>query len=379
MNRLKYIGLVVFLMFTFIQCTELFVPDVSSGASALVVEGLITDGSGPFTVKLTEAVPYSYDSVLDSRAVTGAKLHVTDSENNTFEFTDSGKGIYTLPPTFKSKVGNSYKLHIETKDGNIFESNAEKLLPSYTYDSIRGISDTQKYIDKNNFTRLVEGTDIRVDLFKSVTATDQSTLCRFNSDITVQYSFSYNLPDTTKWHWFVFGWEGFMLTANENITQDNSLSSTPIILNHSLGFVPIGTSNYGFSTRESASIYYYLRISQYTINKDAYSYYKDANDQLAASGKIFDPVTSQLFGNLKCLNNHSKIVLGLFEVSSVVHTAYVLDAVPFGKKPNLVKVPYVDILKSNLSRYKIWDFDPTKKPETDEYIVIPYPEWWNHY
>jgi len=379
MNRWKNTGLAVLMMITFIGCTEIYIPDVNSGTSALVVEGLITDGSGPFTVKLTEALPYSSDSVLDSRTVTGAKLKVTDSENKTVELTEAGNGVYSLPAVFKSRVGNSYKLHIETTDGNIFESSAEKLLPAQTYDSIRGVNDTQKYIDKNNFTRLVEGTDLRVDLFKSVTPSDQPTLCRFKSDITVQYSFNYNLPDTTNWHWVCFGWEGFRLTTNENITADNSLSATPVILNHSLGFVPIGTLNYGFPTNESASIYYYLRISQYTVTKDAYKYYQDANNQLAASGKIFDPVTSQLYGNMKCLNNPTKIVLGLFEVSSVIQTAFVLDAVPFGKKPNLIQVPYVDILKSGLFRYKVWDALPSKKPSSNEYIVIPLPDWWFHY
>ena len=379
MRKIKYIGLIILMLGVFIRCTEIYIPEINSNTRALVVEGLITDGSGPFTIKLTEAVPFTTDSALDARYVSGAKLTVSDTLNNISQLTETNRGIYTLPASFKASVGNSYKLHIETSEGDIFESGFEKLLPPQTFDSIRGIFDTQKYIDKNNNTRIVNGGDMRVDLFGSVASTEETPSCRFKSDITVQYTFTYNMPDTTDWHWFVYGWESFNVNPTENITDEKTIAGSAGIKNHSLGFVPVGTLSYGYNVPENTTVSYYLRINLYTLNKGAFNYYKEANKQLAASGKIFDPVTSQLYGNMKCINNPSKVVLGLFEVSSVTHTAFVVDAVTASKKVFLFKAPYIAFPTYGLFRFKVWDANPRNKPVgNSDYTEIPFTNWWYH-
>jgi hypothetical protein len=379
MRIIKHISLVVSMLGIFARCTEIYVPDINSSTKALVVEGLITDGSGPFTVKLTEAVSFTADSALNARYVSGAKVNVSDSLNNISQLIETGRGIYSLPTSFKANVGNSYKLQIETIDGNIFESSFEKLLPPQTYDNIQGVFSSEKYIDKSNNTRIVNGADMRVDLFGSVPATEKTPSCRFKSDITVQYTFTYNMPDTTDWHWFVYGWESFDLNSTENITDEKTVDGSAVIRNHSLGFAPVGTLSYGYNVPENTIVTYYLRINQYTLNNRAFNYYKAANNQLAATGKIFDPVTSQLYGNMKCINNPSKVVLGLFEVSSVTHSAYVIDVVAASKKVYVFKAPYTPFPGIGLFRYKVWDANPRNKPVGNpDYVEIPFTNWWYH-
>ena len=115
------------------------------------------------------------------------------------------------------------------------------------------------------------------------------------------------------------------------------------------------------------------------MNENSFKFYQDANSQLAASGKIFDPVASQLSGNMKCINNPSKIVLGLFEVSSVSKNAYVIDIVNVSRSVFLFKVPYVDFNQTSVFRYRVWDLDPKGKPQDDEaYTEIPFTNWWFH-
>jgi len=380
MIHLKNMCLVVLIMINFIRCTEIYQPILDSKADALIVEGLITDGTGPFTVNLTKSVLFNSDSTSLINNEKGAMLTVTDNENNTFELTETGSGKYTLPISFKAKTGNSYKLHIQTTDGSIYESNIQKLLPPQSYDSIHGSYTTEGYIDMNNVYKKVGGANIQEDLFKSVSMSDSDSFptCRFNSNITVQYLYTLYMLSQTDWHWVYFGWVSFPFNNVENITDEKSLSSNTIIKNHSLGFMPFETSSYGFSTPGSTSVIYYLRVNQYTMNHDSYLFYKGANNQLAASGKIFDPVTAQLYGNMKCVNNPSKTVLGLFEVSSVIKQAFVVRNIPTDNSIIITKTHYIDFPNTRSAEYKVWDGNPMAKPDDPTFNYIPVPDWWYH-
>lgn len=382
MNHFKNICLIVLLIIAFIRCTEVYNPNVSSDTKALIVEGLITDEAGPFTIKLFEAVPISFDSVVDSKTVSGAKLIVTENENKTYVLTETTAGTYSTPSNFITKVGNSYKLHITTKDGNIYESNAEKLLSPQTYDSIRGIRATEDYLNGNNELQHAAGADILVNLFKSLS--DSVVSCRFNSKIVIQYLYTardldLNGKEITDWHWVCFGWSTYDLNSTENITEEKNATTNSLIQNHSIGFMPFATASYGFDTPYATSIIYYLRVSQYTMNDDSYRFYKGANNQLSASGKIFDPITSQLYGNMKCVSNSSKIVLGLFEVSSVKQHGFIVRGSSSANDVFVTKTTPQDVPNSSYSQYKVWDSNPISKPKNDSlYTPIPFPGWWYH-
>ena len=380
MSHLKNSCLFVLLLGTFIGCTEIYSPVIDTKAEALVVEGLITDGAGPFNINLSKAVLYSSDSVSTYNTVTGAKLTVSDNENHTFELTEAGNGNYTLPSTFIGIIGNSYRLHIETNDGNIYESGLQKLIPPQTYDSIRGIFTSNGFIGWNNQLKNVDGGEILVDLFKSVPKGDSVPLCRFKTNVTIQYDYNVFVKDTTNWHWVYNDRQTFQLNSTENITDDVSSSNNAVVKNHSIGIVPIDMSSYGlYPNSPVVYFYYFLRIEQYTINRDSYNFYKNANNQLAATGKIFDPVTAQLYGNLKCINNPSKIVLGLFEVSSVTKSAALVIQGPYSKIVLVNTVPYVDIPTIGTTHYKVWTNIVLPMPQNDPDYNSTIPAWWWHF
>jgi hypothetical protein len=381
MIQFKNICLVMLMLFAGIGCTEIYIPDVSTNTQALVVEGLITNGSGPFSIKLSIASPLNSTQTENSNMVLDAKVTIKDNENKTFELNNQLNGYYSTPNTFSSKTGNSYTLHIETKDGSIYESNPQQLLPAQSYDSIRGIYTTQSYLNYSKELTKVPGADIRMDLYKKAPTTNFVPSCRFISTITLQYVYTYteNDPKTgapiTTWHWLLFGWKSFKLNTDENISEEKSVTTNSSIINHSIGFMPFGTNSYNFYTPPYPYVIYYLSVDQYTMTDDAYRFYKGANDQLAATGKIFDPITSQLYGNMKCINNPAKIVLGLFEVSSFMQhgfTVWLSNKSVLVTKVQPVVVPYNDEFQ-----YKVWD-SPSSPPDSPDFKPIPYPTWWFH-
>jgi hypothetical protein len=383
MIHLKKICFVVLLIITLIGCTEVYIPEVNSSTQALIVEGLVTDGAGPFTIKLSKAKPLSFDSVGVATPVLDAKLMIMDNENHVYTLDEGGSGNYITPTNFKPQIGNSYKLNIETKDGSIYESKLEKLLQPQTYDSIRGFNTTNSYLNSNHELQNATGADICVDLFKYLSKSESVPSCRFVSNVTVQYQYTETGTDalgnpTNDWFWFFFGWNTFNLNETENITDEKVVSPNPIVHNHSIGFMPFTAANYGFIIPYEASIVYYLRVNQYTMNSDSYRFYKDANTQLSASGKIFDPITSQLYGNMKCVNNSSKIVLGLFEVSSVKQDAFIVRGSSYNQTVSISKVPIIIVPNATYNQFKVWAAMSGKPQNDPAYTPIPFPVWWYH-
>jgi hypothetical protein len=381
MTHLKQTYLIILIMVAFIGCTEIYNPNIDSIKEALVVEGLITDGTGPFTIKLSKAVLFNSDSISTSNYVAGAKLTIGDNQNNSYTLIESENGNYTLPSTFRAEIGNSYTLHIVTPDGSICESNPQLLLPPQTYDSIRGIYSVQDYLAPNKDLQQVGGADIQVDLFKSVSNINYVPSCRFSSQLTVEYLYTFTPQDTILWHWLYFGWKTVKLQGNENITSENQNTTNATIKNHSIGFIPYPVASYGIISGPFPTVIYYLKMDQYTMNNDSYLFYKGANDQLAATGKLFDPIAAQLYGNMKCISDPTKVVLGLFEVSSVIQQAFLVTKISSNNTANLRKVLYTDIPYDRTFFYRVWDGYPLPIPKPDSlkyYIPIPLPGWWYH-
>jgi hypothetical protein len=375
MRTIPHILLLLLATLTMVGCSEIYIPEVNSAQKALVVEGLITNGDGPFFVKLTKAQPYNSDSSVTTTYVADAQLYVTDNKGQMFPLTYQNSGKYELPTTFKAEVGRSYVLHIETSDGAIYESDAQKLMPAESVDTLYTSFSTKDYLDENKALSTVGGYDVRVDLFHTTSSANPLPLCRFESSVVVQYQYVLMEidPETNlekDWYWFAFGWSTFNMDETANITEERSRTSTAEIKHHYLCFVPRQTGIYGLASYPSVSASYYYRLKQYTINEDTYRYYKEANAQLSASGKIFDPVTAQLIGNMNCTSDPTKAILGFFEVSSVTQSAYLV-------RKSTVQVPYLTTIPTSGNyQYKCYsDFRETDDPE---FAVIPFPNWWYH-
>ncbi len=379
-KNIKYLVIIIATIISFTCCKELYDPDIDLNISAIVVEGRITDSTGPYTIKLSKAMAYPYDSVYRRQPETGANVSIDCSDGKSVLLTEneSTNGEYKTPVDFRGEIGNSYILKIKTKDGLEYESEAQTLLKPVGYDDIHGWVAENKVFNEDYTLRTVKGADIRLDLFSDINLAETKPYCRFETSIVLQYSYVfYDPPINDIWHWQIFGWNTFKLSEKENITEDVSERQNAKISNHQLCFAPFLASDYRISTPERATNYiYYLRFEQYTINKDAWEFYNDANEQLSAEGKIFDPVASQLKGNIKCTTDPDKPALGFFEASSVIKKALLI--VRNDKYLKIEYVPYLTNVPANgYFEYKIWT-GMGDGPDEPEYEVIPFPSWWFH-
>jgi hypothetical protein len=65
-----------------------------------------------------------------------------------------------------------------------------------------------------------------------------------------------------------------------------------------------------------------MYVDQYSLNEDAFRYYQRINDLLTSEGKLFDPISVQLEGNVKCISEQGMLAVGFFEVSAFNKSAY---------------------------------------------------------
>lgn len=106
MIRLAYtlLGLSTLLL---TSCEKNITPDLNPGEPKVVIEGVVTNGPGPYTVRLTRSADY-YQAT-QPQGVTGATVIITDSQNNRDTLRYVAEGRYQTR-TLRGVAGRTYTL-----------------------------------------------------------------------------------------------------------------------------------------------------------------------------------------------------------------------------------------------------------------------------
>jgi len=301
---------------TCISCKELFDPKLEVANSPLVVDGLITNQAKPYYIKLNQSLPFDNNSVnIEYAGVSKATVSVYDNLGYVYYFKESDKnGVYMSDPSeFIGVPGRYYTLRIKIVDDIEYQSSPQLLLPNdfkVQASADYGTSDQSVDDGTGTFTRkTIPGTNI----FFTIENNEDSVIrFRFEHKIFVEYGHpsppcpsAEPLPDNNL----------------INITSNYSTSTNNIEMNN-VCFVP--TYDVAKNKKCGYVFKFVTKIIQYRLNNETYQYYKNINTILAATGKIFDPISSQVNGNVKCISNEKSKVLGFFEASSARYSYYAL-------------------------------------------------------
>lgn len=286
-----------------IGCKEVYNPDIDNPVTAISVQGMLTDKTGQASVIISKTVPY--DSIDKATEVIGASVIIYDNLGNEFPLQESKYGKY-IHPTLVAETGRLYHLKIITKEGDTYVSEEQSLPRSYNQDSIY----VEEKIKLNYFTNSY-GEYRRADIKGIETYVDVSSggneLPKIFYDVRVTVMFLIPSPAGAISVW---------RTSNPNtipsITSPRFEKSIGEIKKHSIGFFATSVKEYA---ENAILVGFWITVNKYDLNMPAYLYYLDVNDQLSASGRMFDPTPSQIIGNLKCTSNSDKKVLGFFEIT----------------------------------------------------------------
>lgn len=294
-------GLILMVMWTFTACIEAYDPPVDANdINLLVVDGYLNASTGIATVKLSRTQPVKGDEAVPTE--TGASIFIEDSKGGTYFLYEQSAGFYqgAVPTTDPE---NHYRLNIRTASNRDYASEFIPILQTPPIDSLT-------WSIKNN------GVEIAVNTHD---ATGLSRHYRWKCEETYQYHANFNslfrfegddVSDRPVWESIFACWKGAEITDIKiNSTkhlQESVVSRFPLI------FIPQGSIK--------ISVKYSALVRQEALTEDAYAYWLGLERSTEHLGGLFDPLPSEVVGNIRSLNNPAETVIGYFGGGTVMES-----------------------------------------------------------
>jgi len=294
-------------------CIEPYAVDVPEGESMLSIEGYITNGPGPHTVKVSRTATYGSVFVDFIRPVTQATVAIRENETGLVIFLNElRQGVYETPATFKTKIGNSYSLKITTREG-------------VEYTSFPSLALAVPELDSLAYRTVIIPTENRLQ-----TRSGLQLLAYFRDPSDFQNFY----------YWRVKNAISAVRTFPEFYRPPGSLPGSPYQPKPCCIFCDIPDSKLikalflaedsnfnGLNTGQIAgfiedngfrlSFKYRFEFEQMAISEDTYRFLRLINQQMTLTGSVFDPPPANIRGNMVCLTNPEETVLGHFFAAGV--------------------------------------------------------------
>lgn len=317
MKKILVIGIMIAVWLA--SCEDIYNPEMDAMEDLLVVEANLVFGQSNNRVKLYKTINFNASNT-SFPPVNGAIVMLINHLGESITLTEAGKtGIYEFSgPLDQDK---SYKLYIR-HEGEIIESDFQEIPKWPEIDSVY-TEHTEKLIvvgtdASSGKLRKEPGAMVYVDIADKGDVTHY----RFTHRKIVQYVYPFTPPGRPD-PGTMYAWMSMRPREMFNIAAPSEYSISTDIKKHHLIFLEQSFSV--FIPEVTTSFIGWIYIShQYAISEQTYQYYKDLNSQLTAEGKLFDPLYTQARGNISCITDPKKIILGNFEISTVrEHRFYV--------------------------------------------------------
>ncbi len=298
------------LVLTLFSCVEEVNIDIENEISSLVVHAILTDEYKHQEISLSRTYAFN---LREAPVEAAAKVKVITDDGSEFEFEELELGTYTSINAFKATKGTSYTLHITTRNGKTYRSEAKQLAGSVHIDEFHAKEDLNE--DQE------EGLS-----FKLSASNSNSTGNYYRIDFEETYKII--APYWSAFDAIIFA-EGFhtvdvraILRETEERVCYGTYKSTNINL--------VDTHNYQSDEIIEYPIQflrkldpkgmhrYSIEVKQYALDNETYAYYQALKEISDASSTVFTQSQPGLINsNIYSESNTDEIVLGYFEVSGV--------------------------------------------------------------
>ncbi|MDP5120470.1 MAG: DUF4249 domain-containing protein [Spirosomaceae bacterium] len=290
----------------------------------LVVDGGVSNAKPPYTLRLSYSGNFVSGNLITSNlAVNGARVTLFDDSGDSTQFLQNiyQPALYQTGIDYECKIGKSYALKIEMPDGKVFQSALQKMKEVAPIDSIY----TDKTTDFIRFYVNTKDPAASTDYYKwgGVSISLKNTQSGTPGSTCSGSCWAYNS------------------NASANILADTYINGRNII--GRLAF-------YSPITKAAPLSLQYVEIRQEAISKEAYTYWRQYQEQRTRTGSIFDPLPSTIVGNMVNVVDSKESALGFFNVVSVATKRIVADPakITVSDVPNReVAPPLIEEFKSN--------------------------------
>jgi hypothetical protein len=308
-SKVSYNILLMFLllMIFFSSCIDEIELPVRNEAERLIVEGMISNEKPPYTVRLFttgEYVSARYPPA--SLGVQGALVKISDETGNSTVLKSliNRPGVYqTTDTSFIGQIGRSYVLTVLMADGKTYRSKPEKLLPVPELEELKA-----EFVDIPDRKR-PSGYKVLVNTQDPVE--------------TANY-----------YRWSAYG---YVRRETEGLIYPGGIpccnSCWLLITNNDVNIFSDANIN-GNRIQDRVAIFspFYLRgkqyveVSQYSLTREAYQFWKLLDEQQTRTGSLFDPQPAPIEGNMYNAEDETELALGYFGASAISRRRLIISA-----------------------------------------------------
>jgi hypothetical protein len=277
------------------SCVDKYTPEaITVPQNNLVVEGSI-NLAGVTTVRLTRTRGLTAGSVAPPEP--NASLAILDEAGNRYALAEQAPGTYTSA-SLNLNPSHQYQLRLRTSAGRDYASDLVAALESPAIDDVA-------------WTVAAGGIQIAASTHAAASATRyyrwsyQETwefYSAYQSDY--QYVGGKIVPRTENINhcWHLEDSHAIILSNNTALSQ-NVTSQLPLTL------LPTNSGRLGNK--------YSINVQLHALTADESAYWEKLRKNTESLGTLFDPLPSQLSGNVHCLSDPSELVLGYVGAGSV--------------------------------------------------------------
>ncbi len=307
--------------------------DVPLAQSQIVIEGIISDEPGPYTVYVSKALSLSSDSSYRD-PIEKVKITLMDDLGNSENLIEVNPGVYKTGGVIQGLVGHSYHIILETLDGKKFESEPDMLKVVGALTDIRFTYEARR--SKTAFTETAADVfNIYID-GDSPAGDDNYTRWRFKGTYKIVTFPDLNYTVTPPYAPYKnpypcsgvrigegpIGSGGILIRFGEctcctcwanQFEEMPQLSDVQLASNNQFKNIKVAevriTSNF-FAEK------YLVEVEQMSLSRMAFDYFKLIRKQKEGASSIFQPPAGKIAGNIKALNSNVSVV-GLFWATSI--------------------------------------------------------------
>jgi hypothetical protein len=296
MKKHKSFAVCIILAIAFLllnRCVEPFsFHSVSSAPGYLVVDGFIEMGSDSAYVTLSHAI--GLGSNMTPRPESGASVSISDNLGNVVNLPEVVSGTY-IASKKRFYSDREYALRIVTRDQKVYASSKIKLLNTPPIDSLSwAIEDSRLKIYVNTHGSAEDSRYFRWKVSETwAYTTPYPALYRLEKGVIVQRP----VEDVKYFCW----------------GQENP---STILIGTTASFDANSVRHFRVVTIPEGSIKlidkYSIEVTQQSLTEEAYTYWLNLRKTTETVGGLFDPMPSEVLGNLTCETDAGEPVIGFF-------------------------------------------------------------------
>jgi hypothetical protein len=340
------LGLIYLLLFW--SCRKPYEPAViKEDYNYLVIDGVINAGANAVTTISLSRTKNLTDSI-SAKPELGAQVVIEAQSGGSIALNSQGNGLYRSQPLNLNVTGN-YRLKITTSNGSVYQSDyvGVKQTPpidslSWKQDSVyKDVTIYAHAHDPQNNTRYYRWSFVET--------------WQYQAAISASWGVSNGLA------YFINPYDSLIQQYNCWGTINSSTIATANTEALSQDVVSYAVVNKVPHNAEKMMVRYSIDVQQYGLTKEAYQYWQIIEKSSQQTGTIFDPMPSQVLGNIHCVTNPAEPVIGYASVSFVTSKRMFIDHSElndwFYKAPGVICVEVSTF--QNPVDFRIYDYPDT--------------------